>query len=89
MVYVVISLVVLIILLCITLFIFGKTCKKYKRRYEAEKIKAEQLQEEYSKLAEAYRIKKENKEKADAEISNLHNGNTTADNILPKRKNRA
>ena len=89
MAYVVIGLVVLIAILCITLFIFGKVCKSYKRKYEEERIKSEQLQEGYSKLAEAYRIKKENEEKADAEISDLHNGVTTADNILPKRKSRA
>ena len=86
MVYIIIALVVLIILLCITLFIFGKVCKKYKCRYETERIKIEQLQEEYSKLAEAYKIKKENKEKADEKISNLHSGDSVANAINILRK---
>lgn len=86
MVYIIIALVVLIILLCITLFIFGKVCKKYKCRYETERIKIEQLQEEYSKLAEAYKIKKENKEKADEKINNLHSGDSVANAINILRK---
>lgn len=86
MIYIIIALVVLIILLCITLFIFGKVCKKYKCRYETERIKIEQLQEEYSKLAEAYKIKKENKEKADEKISNLHSGDSVANAINILRK---
>ena len=86
MTYVIIALVVLIILLCITLFVFGKVCKKYKCRYETERIKVEQLQEEYSKLAEAYKIKKENKEKADEKISNLHSGDSVANAINILRK---
>ena len=86
MIYVVIGLVVLVAILCITLFIFGKVCKKYKCRYETERIKIEQLQEEYSKLAEAYKIKKENKEKADEKIDNLHNGDSVANAINILRK---
>lgn len=86
MAYVVIGLVVLVVLLCITLFIFSKVCKKYKCRYEAEQTKVEQLQEEYSKLAEAYRIKKENKEKADEKINNLHSGDSVANAINILRK---
>ena len=86
MTYIIIALIVLIILLCITLFIFGNVCKKYKSRYETERIKIEQLQEEYSKLAEAYKIKKENKEKADEKISNLHSGDSVANAINILRK---
>jgi len=86
MIYVVIGLAVLIALLCITLFIFGKMCKNYKNRYEEERTKVEQLQEEYSKLAEAYRIKKENKEKADEKISDLHSGDSVANAINILRK---
>ena len=78
-----------IVLLLITVIVCLKLYKKTKTKYEEENLQLAQLQEEYSKLAEAYKIKKENKEKADAEISDLHNGTTTADDILPKRKSRA
>lgn len=88
MTYVVIGLVVLLIILSVALVIFSKVCKKYKNLYETEKINLECLQEEYSNLAKAYNIKKQNKESADEKVSDLHNGNTTADNILPKRKSR-
>jgi uncharacterized membrane protein YgaE (UPF0421/DUF939 family) len=89
MTYVLIGLIILIIAGAVTTFIFNKMYRKYKTAYEQEHNKLLGIQEEYSKLAEAYRIKKENKEKADAEISDLHNGVTTADDILPKRKSRA
>ena len=88
MTYVLIFLVVLLAVSIVFTFVFNKMYRKYKNSYEQEKIKYDCLQEEYSKLAEAYRIKKENKEKADEEVADLHNGTTTADDILPKRKSR-
>ena len=69
--------------------IFFKLYRKNRKLYEEEHLQLLQLQEEYSKLAEAYKIKKENKEKADEEISNLHNGTVSADDVLPKRKGRS
>ena len=86
MTYVLIGLGILIIVGAVTVFIFNKLYRKYKSAYEMEHTKLIGLQEEYSKLAEAYRIKKENKEKADETISALHNGTLSADDILPKRK---
>lgn len=62
-------------------------CKKYKKKYVLEHEKLLGIQEEYSKLVEAYSIKKKNKEKADEKTSALHNGKLSADDILPKRKN--
>lgn len=88
MIYVIVAFVFIIIVVSMLAFMFGKMCRKYKNSYEAERMKFLNLQEEYSKLAEAYRIKKENKEKADEKVSDLHNGTTTADDILPKRKSR-
>lgn len=70
-------------------FVLYKLYRKNRKLYEEEHLQLLQLQEEYSKLAEAYKIKKENKEKADEEISNLHNGTMSADDVLPKRKGRS
>jgi hypothetical protein len=86
--YIIIGLIVLVAVLAVVAFVFIKLCNKYKKRYEAERVKHECLQQEYSNLVNAYKIKKENKEKADAKVSDLHNGTTTADDILPKRKSR-
>jgi hypothetical protein len=60
--------------------------RKFKNCYEKEHLKLVNLQEEYSKLAEAYKIKKENKEKADEKISNLHSGDSVANAINILRK---
>ena len=73
----------------VLVFIFYMLYRKNRKLYEEEHLQLLQLQEEYSKLAEAYKIKKENKEKADEEISNLHNGTVSADDVLPKRKGRS
>ena len=89
MTYLFLALIFIAILLGIIMAIFVKLYKKYKLAYENEHTQLVNLQEEYSKLAEAYKIKKENKEKADEEISNLHNGTVSADDILPKRKGRS
>lgn len=86
--YIIIALLVVIAVLVTVALILHKLYKKTKKSYEDEHTQLLQLQEEYSKLAEAYKIKKENKEKADEKVSDLHNGNTTADDILPKRKSR-
>lgn len=86
MTYILIGLAVVIVISIAFAVIFSKLYKKYKSAYEQEKSKLELLQEEYSKLAEAYKIKKENKEKADEKIDDLHSGKLSADDILPKRK---
>ena len=89
MIYIIIALIIIIAVLYTAVSICFHKYKKAVSSLEAEHTQLLQLQEEYSKLAEAYKIKKENKEKADAKVSNLHNGTTTADDILPKRKSRA
>lgn len=86
MTYILIGLAVVIVVSIAFAVIFSKLYKKYKSAYEQEKSKLELLQEEYSKLAEAYKIKKGNKEKADEKIDDLHSGKLSADDILPKRK---
>ena len=87
MTYYLLTLVVIVLFCGITTAIFGKLYKKYKLAYEQEHEKLLGIQEEYSKLVQAYEIKKKNKEKADEKITDLHNGNLSADDILPKRKN--
>lgn len=89
MTYLLLASIVIAMLLGITVTIFVKLYKKYKLAYENEHTQLVNLQEEYSKLAEAYKIKKENKEKADEKISDLHNGTVPADDVLPKRKGRS
>ena len=89
MTYILIGLIILAIAGFVATMIFRKLYRKCKSDLDEKCLQLTQLQEEYSKLAEAYKIKKENKEKADAKISDLHNGTTTADDILPKRKSRA
>ena len=88
MTYLLLSLIAIAILFGITLAIFRKLYKKYKLAYENEHTQLVNLQQEYSTLVEAYKIKKENKEKADEKISDLHSGTVSADDILPKRKSR-
>lgn len=83
-----IAAVVTVILFTLTATFF-KLYRNQKRLYEEEHSRLLLIQEEYSKLAEAYRIKKENKEKADEKISDLHNGTVSADDVLPKRKGRS
>ena len=88
MTYVLITLAVLVIISGVFAYIFYKMCRKFKNCYEKEHLKLVNLQEEYSKLAESYNIMKKNKEQADEEISDLHSGVVSADDILPKRKSR-
>ena len=88
MTYVLITLAVLVIISDVFAYIFYKMYRKFKNCYEKEHLKLVNLQEEYSKLAEAYNIMKKNKEQADEEISDLHSGVVSADDILPKRKSR-
>ena len=85
MIYYLLALVVITLFCGIVMAIFGKLYKKYKLAYEQEHEKLLGIQEEYSKLVQAYEIKKKNKEKADEKISNLRNGVVSADDILPKR----
>ena len=66
---------------------FAKLYKKYKSLYEQEHEKLLGIQEEYTKLVQAYEIKKKNKEKADEKADRLRSGIVCADDILPKRKN--
>jgi 3-isopropylmalate dehydratase small subunit len=86
MTYVLIALAVLVIISGVFAYIFYKMYRKFKNCYEKEHLKLVNLQEEYSKLAEAYKIKKENKEKADEKISNLHSGDSVANAINILRK---
>ena len=86
MIYIFIGLVVLLIAISVVAFINNRLYKKYKNNYEQERVNYENLQEEYSKLAQAYKIKKENKEKADEKISNLHSGDSVANAINILRK---
>lgn len=86
MIYIVIGLIVFLVLAVVTTYIFNKMYRKYKFAYENEHTQLVNLQEEYSKLAEAYKIKKENKEKADEKISNLHSGDSVANAINILRK---
>ena len=86
--YIILALAILVVAVAVVAFIFHKLYRKYKGAYEEEQVKLGCLQEEYSKLIEAYKIKKENKEKADEKINDLHNGTVSADDILPKRKSR-
>ena len=88
MTYVLITLAVLVIISGVFAYIFYKMYRKFKNCYEKEHLKLVNLQEEYSKLAESYNIMKKNKEQADEEISDLHSGVVSADDILPKRKSR-
>ena len=88
MTYIIIALSVLVLLAVITAFIFYKLYRKNKLAYENEHTQLVNLQQEYSTLVEAYKIKKQNKEKADEKISDLHSGTVSANDILPKRKSR-
>ena len=84
MTYVLIGLIVLI-LTGVVSFIFYKMFRKYKKAYEVEHNKLIGLEAEYTRLVEAYQIRKNNKEEADEKIDDLHNGVISADDILPKR----
>ena len=84
MTYVLIGLIVLI-LTGVVSFIFYKMFRKYKKAYEVEHNKLIGLEAEYTRLVEAYQIRKNNKEKADEKIDDLHSGVISADDILPKR----
>lgn len=66
---------------------FARLYKKYRTLYKQEHEKLLGIQEEYSKLVKAYEIKKKNKERANEKTDSLHNGDVSADDILPKRKN--
>lgn len=84
--YIILISLAIIVLLLIAVTIFIKLYKKTKASYEEEHLQLINLQEEYSKLAEAYKIKKENKEKADEKINNLHSGDSVANAINILRK---
>lgn len=84
--YIIIALVVVILILSIIDYICAKVYKKYKSLYEREHEKLLGVQEEYSKLVEVYKIKKQNEEIANETIDALHSGKLSADDILPKRK---
>lgn len=84
MTYILIGLIVLI-LTGVVSFIFYKMFRKYKKAYEVEHNKLIGLEAEYTRLVEAYQIRKNNKEEADEKIDNLHSGVISADDILPKR----
>lgn len=88
MTYILIALLALLLIAVIAMVIFYKLYRKNKLAYENEHTQLVNLQQEYSTLVEAYKIKKENKEKADEKISDLHSGTVSADDILPKRKSR-
>jgi Skp family chaperone for outer membrane proteins len=78
---------VLFLVSSFAVYTFAKLYKKYKTLYKQEHEKLLGIQEEYSKLVQAYEIKKKNKEKANEKTDSLHNGDVSADDILPKRKN--
>lgn len=84
--YILVAIMIIAVIITIVAWVFTKLYKKYKNLYEQEHEKLLGIQEEYSKLIEAYNIKKRNKEKADEKIDNLHSGKLSADDILPKRK---
>lgn len=84
----IVILVCVIAVLLVLTFAFIKLSRKYKGLYKEEHKKLIGLEQEYSKLIEAYNVKKENKEKADEKINALHNGELSADDILPKRKSK-
>ena len=86
MTYIFIALGAVILIVTILAFVFNKLYRKYKVAYEQEHTRLEGLQQEYSKLVEAYKIKKKNKESADEKINELHSGDsvTNAINILRK-----
>lgn len=84
MTYILIGLIVLI-LTGVVSFIFYKMFRKYKKAYEVEHNKLVGLEAEYTRLVEAYQIRKNNKEEADEKIDDLHSGVISADDILPKR----
>jgi hypothetical protein len=84
MTYALIGLFVLI-LTGIVAFIFYKMFRKYRKAYEVEHNKLIGLEAEYTRLVEAYQIRKNNKEEADEKIDDLHSGVISADDILPKR----
>ena len=85
MTYIAVGMFIIIVITSITSCLLAKLYKRYKTAYEQEHEKLLGIQEEYSKLVQAYEIKKKNKEKADEKIDNLHNGKLSADDILPKR----
>lgn len=84
--YIIITLVALLMILSIIDCLLVKLYKHYETAYKQEHEKLLGIQEEYSKLVEAYKIKKNNKDKANEKIDNLHSGKLSADDILPKRK---
>lgn len=84
----IVILVCVIAVLLVLTFVFIKLSRKYKGLYKEEHKKLIGLEQEYSKLIEAYNVKKQNKEKADEKINALHNGELSADDILPKRKSK-
>lgn len=88
MTYIIIALVAVIVVVSLIAYFLTKAYKKYKRAYEEEHNKLIGLEQEYSTLVEAYKVKKENKEKSDEKINDLDSGIVSADDILPKRKSR-
>ena len=84
--YAVIFLLISIIAISVTAFIYYKLYKKYKVIADTEQEKYEGLEKEFAKLVEANKIKSKNKEEADEKINNLHNGDSVdnAINILRK-----
>lgn len=87
MLNIIVILIVILMISIISTYLVAKLYKKYKLAYEQEHEKLIGLEQEYSKLVEAYKIKKKNKEEADEKTDNLHSGAVSADDILPKRKN--
>jgi uncharacterized membrane protein SpoIIM required for sporulation len=76
---------VLLLVSFIVIFILSKLYRKQKNNYEKEHNKLIGLEAEYTRLVEAYQIRKNNKEEADEKIDDLHSGIISADDILPKR----
>ena len=86
MIYVIIGLAVLLLVIGVVAFIFCKLYKKYRKDYELEHTRLIGLEQEYSNLIKAYEIKKNNKEKADEKIDEMHTGDSVANAINILRK---
>lgn len=80
------ALIVMFCVIAIVAYTFFKLYKKAKKNYSTARDDLQCMQEEFSRLVEAYKIKSNNKEKANEEIAELHNGDVIANTLDKLRK---
>ena len=84
--YCIIALVILFFALVITIIYLNAKNKELKKKYDLKVEAYNGLYKEFELYRRSEQFKSEQEEKVNEKIDNLHNGNLTADDILPKRK---